>query len=74
MRKIALTSVLVLTLTVSAYAGDMGYPVVSPPPPPPSSATQVSTEPIVDGEIGQPQTVSVTGVALSLLETLLGLF
>lgn len=62
---------LMLALSVSSHAGEMGQPVIPPPPPP--DTTQSSTEPATGGEMGQPRAVPETGIALSLLETLLAL-
>ena len=73
MRRIVRASVLVFVLTATVHAGEMGMPIVQPPPPP-SSATQVSNEPVANGEMGNGAAVSETGILLGLLETLLGLF
>lgn len=75
MRKIVRASLLVLALSVSAYAdGNMGNPVAPPELRTAVSATQTGTESLAEGDMGNGATVSTTEVALSLLQTLLTLF
>ncbi|MBA3240395.1 MAG: hypothetical protein H0T60_04130 [Acidobacteria bacterium] len=74
MRKSIRASMLVLALSVSAYAGDMGNGVAAPASiPPPASTTQATTEPATKGDMGNGISAT-TGVALNLLQTLLALF
>lgn len=59
---------LVLAITASVNAGDMGEPVTTPAPPK-ANATQETPEPISDTET--PVIETVTEAALSLLQNLL---
>jgi hypothetical protein len=72
MRKVVRTSLLVMAMTVAAHAGHMGNGVTEPPPPP--TTTTQTTNGTTDSGAEQPKAVTVTGIALNLLETLLGLF
>src|SRR5918912_1096017 len=67
------TAALALAFNLSVLAGDMHFPVVDPPPPPPSASTE--------GEILTPPASSEAGavdptveIALSMLQSVLGLF
>jgi hypothetical protein len=65
---------LVLALSVSAYAGDMGNGVAAPASIPPSaSTTQAITEPATEGDMGNGISTTMEGT-LNLIQTLLALF
>ncbi|HKR02465.1 MAG TPA: hypothetical protein VJT09_17440 [Pyrinomonadaceae bacterium] len=69
-KKFCATSILALTLTLSASAGDMAGPGVSETPPPPEQR-------LVTGDMAGPGSVTldpVTSLTLSLLESVLSLF
>lgn len=78
MRKTVRALLLVLSLSVCAYAGDMGNGVA----PPPQEKTQTTSEPATpanddtsaDGDMGNGVAATAAGAALSLIQTLLTLF
>ncbi len=81
LQKFCAVSILILSLTLSTFAGDMGTPgATAPPPPPLSSITSESGFPgaIATGDMSTPGVVSsldpVTEAALSLLQSILSLF
>jgi len=75
MRQFIGASLLMLALSISAYAdGNMGQPTVQPPPATLTSPTQTGTEPTTDGNMGDGATERATAIALNLLQTLLTLF
>jgi len=81
MRKIIRTSLLILVLSCSAYAGDIPNNVTgNTPPPPPTSQTEppasTTTQETADGDIpnNQPTESTATEVMLSLLQSVLSLF
>ena len=71
---------LILVFTLTAFAGIIETPVVSPPPPPPPDSSSATTSGIIDtpgpGVTQGPGLASdsVTEVALSLLQSVLSVF
>lgn len=78
MRKFISTFVLLFVLCCPAFAGEMLTPPVAPPPPP---STVTSAAPAPEDEVADPfivdapttPDVSVTQMALSILESLLSI-
>jgi hypothetical protein len=77
LKKLCAACVLTLVIAISAFAGNMETMIVSPPPPPPSAATQGNME---AGSAGNMETTgsstatdAVTGIVLSLFQSLLAL-
>jgi hypothetical protein len=72
-------SVLALTLTLPAFAGDMHTTYVPPAPPPTSAITQGDNSTSTDGEMSTTQSGeadasdSLTEAALNLLQSVLSL-
>jgi hypothetical protein len=72
MRKTLTTSILLLALCGSAYAGDIPN---MPPTPPQSPATaNVTTEPTGEPSDVQATEVSMTEIGLSILQSVLSVF
>ena len=80
MRKTVRALLLVLSLSVCVYAGDMGNGVASPPPP--QQQAQTTSEPATPaddntsagGDMGNGVTATAAEAALNLIQTLLTLF
>lgn len=78
MRKTVRALLLVLSLSVCIYAGDMGNGVA----PPPQEKTQTASEPptpanddtSAEGDMGNGVMTTAAGAALNLIRTLLTLF
>jgi hypothetical protein len=76
LKELCAACVLTLVIAISAFAGNMETMIVSPPPPPPSATTQGNME---AGSAGNMETTSitatdaVTGIVLSLFQSLLAL-
>jgi len=72
------TSVLALVLTSSAFAGEIQYPVAPPPPAPAGGEIHYPTTSNNLTQTGEAasatETDTVTGIALSLLQSVLTLF
>jgi len=83
LRRLCAAFVLALALSLSAFAGDMSTPVVSPPPPPPDSQATTSGD-MSTTFAGQMDTTVTgdmpTGIAatdstlLNLLQSVLSIF
>lgn len=82
LRKIFAATVLTCALSLAAMAGDMSTGVTQAPPPPSvtgdmSTGISTTAESTVTGEMGTGASVTVdpiTGIARSLLQSLLALF
>lgn len=72
------TSVLVLVLASSVFAGEIQYPVAPPPPAPAGGDIQYPTTSNNLTQTGEaasaPEADTVTGIALNLLQSVLTLF
>ena len=70
---------LILVFTVTAFAGIIETPVVSPPPPPPADSSSAMAPGIIDTPRAATQSPglasdSITKLALSLLQSVLSVF
>ena len=83
LRRFCAVFMLTLTLVLSAIAGDMSTPVVSPPPPPPDSqvTTSGNSSTTLQGQMDTPpageMTTGVTAkdsTLLNLLQSVLSIF
>jgi hypothetical protein len=82
MRRAITISMLLLVLSVPAYAGEIPFGVTNPPPPPPASTSSTAPGEISTGVAGEISTMiseeattaSMTETALNLLQSVLSLF
>lgn len=70
MRKALRTSILLLSLSVSAHAGEIPFGITGNP----SGGTQPRGATVSEDAASQPEDLSITGIALSLLQSVLAVF
>lgn len=77
LRQFCAASILILALTLSAFAGDINCGVAAPPPPQAAITGDINCGVTLTCQSSSTETVSldpVTGLALSLLQSLLSVF